>query len=110
MNFAYLGSLAAQISVNAIRELVQVLPAVCLLLFGFFSADSISVKHISLAQFLWASFVFLFTVILVATALYVDWGQLMVVRVVTFCHFLFRAYRLFLTKVAWSLGTASDSY
>ena len=72
LNFAYLGSLAAQISVNAIRGLVQVLPAVCLLLFGLFSADSISVKHIGLAQFLWASFVFLFTVILVATALYVS--------------------------------------
>ena len=39
---------------------------------GFFSADSISVNHIGLAQFLWASFVFLFTVILVATALYVS--------------------------------------
>lgn len=54
-----------------------------------FSADSISVNHIGLAQFLWASFVFLFTVTLVATALYVsllplDWGQLMVARVVTF--------------------------
>lgn len=36
LNFAYLGSLAAQISVNAIRGLVQVLPAVCLLLFGLF--------------------------------------------------------------------------
>lgn len=72
LNFAYLGSLAAQISVNAIRGLVQVLPAVCLLLFGLFSADSISVNHIGLAQFLWASFVFLFTVILVATALYVS--------------------------------------
>lgn len=72
LNFAYLGSLAAQISVNAIRGLVQVLPAVCLLLFGLFSADSVSVKHAGLAQFLWASFVFLFTVILVATALYVS--------------------------------------
>ena len=72
LNFAYLGSLAAQISVNAIRGLVQVLPAVCLLLFGIFSADSISVNHIGLAQFLWGSFVFLFTVILVATALYVS--------------------------------------
>lgn len=72
LNFAYLGSLAAQISVNAIRGLVQVLPAICLLLFGLFSADSISVKHASFAQFLWGSFVFLFTVILVATALYVS--------------------------------------
>lgn len=71
-NFAYLGSLAAQISVNALRGLVQVLPALCLMLVGLFSADSISVKHAGPAYFLWASFVFLFTVALVATALYVS--------------------------------------
>lgn len=35
-NFAYLGSLAAQISVNALRGLVQVLPALCLMLVGLF--------------------------------------------------------------------------
>ena len=71
-NFAYLGALAAQISVNALRGLVQVLPALCLMLVGLFSADSISVKHAGPAYFLWASFVFLFTVALVATALYVS--------------------------------------
>ena len=72
LNFAYLGSLAAQISVNAIRGLVEVLPAVCLLVVGLLSSDSVSVKHAGIAQFLWSSFVFLFTVVLVATALYVS--------------------------------------
>ena len=72
LNFAYLGSLAAQLPVNAIRSLVQVLPAACLLVFGFLSSDSVSVKHVGIAQFLWASFIFLFSVALVATALYVS--------------------------------------
>ncbi len=72
LNFAYLGSLAAQVSVNAIRELVEVLPAACLLVVGLLSSDSVSVKHVGIAQFLWSSFVFLFTVVLVATALYVS--------------------------------------
>lgn len=72
LSFAYLGSLAAQIPVNAIRGSVQMLPAACLLVFGLFSADTISVKHASVAYFLWSSFVFLFTLVLVATALYVS--------------------------------------
>ena len=46
LNFAYLGSLAAQISVSVIRGLFQVLPAVCLLLVGLLSSDSVSVKHV----------------------------------------------------------------
>ena len=72
LNFAYLGTLSARVSLNAIRGLVEVLPAACLLVVGLLSSDSASVKHVGIAQFLWSSFVFLFTAVLVATALYVS--------------------------------------
>lgn len=72
LNLGYLGSLASWVSAGFVGGFVRVFPAICLVLFGISSADSVSVKHVGLTRSVWALFVFLFTVILIATALYVS--------------------------------------
>ena len=72
LNYAYVGSFSNALENKALLLLVGVLPAITMIGFGVTSNDKNSVMHASAISSIWTLFLSLITLVLVATALYID--------------------------------------
>ena len=72
-NYFYLGSLEGLIEPSILRDAIQCFPAVCLVILGLTSGDSVSARFAGILTNLWSAFLFLFALFLVATALYISY-------------------------------------
>ena len=72
LSYAYLGTLDTVIQNADLAQLVRFSPAISLVCLAITSSDASSRKHVGVLNSAWAAFLFLFTFLLIATALYVS--------------------------------------